>query len=59
MEYKIVTAKTTGELERRVNEYIREGWQPLGGVCAWSGGMMVMQARLQSFYPCLSVCIRG
>lgn len=44
MEYKTVTASNVGSLEKSVNEYLRHGWKPCGGVCAWSGGMMVMQA---------------
>lgn len=44
MNYKIITAGNVGTLERLVNEAIGQGWKPCGGVCAWSGGMMVMQA---------------
>ena len=25
---------------------IQKGWRPAGGVCAWSGGMMIMQAMV-------------
>jgi hypothetical protein len=44
MEYKIVSGKNIAELEAAVKRAIADGWKPLGGVCAWSGGMMIMQA---------------
>lgn len=31
-EYIIVHAEGTQPLTEKVNEYIKEGWQPLGGV---------------------------
>jgi uncharacterized protein DUF1737 len=33
MHYRIVEAKDTEGLEAEVNEMIRDGWTPLGGVC--------------------------
>jgi Domain of unknown function (DUF1737) len=33
MNYRIVEAKDTEGLETEVNEMIRDGWTPLGGVC--------------------------
>ncbi len=32
MQYDIVTAGTAAGLTAKVNMYINEGWQPLGGV---------------------------
>jgi hypothetical protein len=32
MHYRVVEAKDTEELETQVNEMIRDGWTPLGGV---------------------------
>ena len=33
MNYRVVEAKDTEGLEAEVNEMIRDGWTPLGGVC--------------------------
>jgi hypothetical protein len=44
MEYKVVSAENIDKLQRLVNESIREGWQPLGGVCAWTNGALLLQA---------------
>lgn len=44
MQYQIVAGKNIGQLQSAVRRAISEGWRPLGGVCAWSGGMLVMQA---------------
>ena len=32
MEYKVITTDHCDELENEVNEAIREGWKPQGGV---------------------------
>jgi len=32
MEYKILADTEPNLLEKRVNEHIQEGWQPLGGI---------------------------
>jgi len=32
MEYKVVVAKFSADLAKRVNESIAEGWSPQGGV---------------------------
>ena len=32
MEYTLVVKKTPSELKERVNEMIRDGWEPLGGI---------------------------
>ena len=33
MRYRIIEAKDTEGLEQDVNEHIRDGWRPLGGLC--------------------------
>lgn len=42
MEYRILTAGNTVDLEKKVREYISQGWTPQGGVSMIlnSGGMM-------------------
>jgi hypothetical protein len=32
MEYKVVLTSSTKEFEEKVNDLIRQGWEPLGGV---------------------------
>jgi len=32
-KYKILEMDDLVELENLVNEYMREGWRPLGGIC--------------------------
>lgn len=32
MNYRIVTAHSTEQLAKRVNEAVTEGWEPVGGV---------------------------
>lgn len=36
-EYMIIEEDSTVKLQEEVNVYIKEGWQPLGGVCAIYG----------------------
>jgi hypothetical protein len=36
MHYRVVEARDTEGLEADVNEMIRDGWTPLGGVCVVS-----------------------
>lgn len=31
--YEIITATKIGDLQDRVREKIRDGWQPSGGIC--------------------------
>jgi len=31
MDYKILTSGSPDQLTTRVNEYIKEGWKPIGG----------------------------
>ena len=33
MEYQVVSEQDRSKLETKVNELIREGWKPQGGVC--------------------------
>jgi Domain of unknown function (DUF1737) len=33
MRYRLIEAKDVEGLEQDVNEHIRDGWRPLGGVC--------------------------
>jgi Domain of unknown function (DUF1737) len=33
MRYRVIEAKDVEGLEQDVNEHIRDGWRPLGGVC--------------------------
>jgi hypothetical protein len=54
MEYMIITragpslmpnwAHLAGELSAAVNAAIRDGWQPLGGMCSCETGTVLMQA---------------
>ena len=46
MMYKIIAAANIGDLERLVNEAIRAGWKPQGGVCADGSYRLVMQAMV-------------
>ena len=32
MEYKVVAKKYVSELENAINELIKEGWEPQGGI---------------------------
>jgi hypothetical protein len=34
VDYKIVTAISISSLENKVITYIKEGWIPVGGICA-------------------------
>jgi hypothetical protein len=49
-EYKIVSALSPKELSDAVNEMIKEGWQPTGGICiaqvpsANEGGLVTFEA---------------
>jgi len=53
MEYKIVSGKgwmpdiAIKELEKVVNEMIKEGWEPIGGVVVISFNENVYQAMLK------------
>jgi len=43
MEYIIVARRELVDLEKAVNEFIQQGWRPVGGVSS-CGVMVVMQA---------------
>jgi hypothetical protein len=47
MKYKIISARNIGDLERLVNVALAQRWKPCGGIGAWGGGMMIMQAMVQ------------
>ena len=47
VKYKIVLGGSVAELEKRVNEAIAEGWQPLGGVADGQEGW-VYQAMVKA-----------
>lgn len=32
-EYTVATGRTHADLESRVNDLIKRGWQPIGGIC--------------------------
>ena len=41
MQYLIIEEDKRSRLEKRINEYIKQGWRPVGGVsvcCAFSAG---------------------
>ena len=42
MEYKIVNEYEQAVLEKKVNELIKQGWKPQGGIC-WSSGDSIMK----------------
>ena len=48
MEYIILSDSDFKELERKVNEKIKEGWQPIGGIDSnvFEGGLEYLQAMI-------------
>jgi hypothetical protein len=46
-EYRIVTAGSVEELERKVNRLIEKGWRVQGGVATVSVGFMCFQAMVR------------
>lgn len=46
VRYEIVTATTVQDLTAKVNDYISDGWQPVGGVC-------VMEEGVPAFYQAM------
>lgn len=49
MKYKIIEEIYIVDLEREVNAAIKQGWEPIGGVCidtAYCSGTSVCQAML-------------
>jgi len=40
MEYEIVVSSSTSELVRLVKQYLANGWEPCGGVCANSASVV-------------------
>ena len=47
VKYMIVTGGNPAELEKKVNEAMAQGWQPLGGVTGGKEGWM-FQALVQT-----------
>lgn len=47
MEYIILRAVTLPELEKKVNEYIKQGWRPQGGVTHYNTGTNHSQAMIK------------
>lgn len=45
MEYKIIIGIGTGDLERRINELLEQGWKPQGGIA--SDGRAFFQAMIK------------
>lgn len=43
MTYKVLTAKTTNALSRKVNDAIEDGWKPIGGIAISVVGESLIQ----------------
>lgn len=48
MEYQILESSHRGELASLFRAYVREGWEPQGGVAAISNGHGVVSLYLQA-----------
>jgi len=48
-EYTVITAAGTGNLIPLVNEKIKEGWQPIGGVCVSSAKTAINELTLFAY----------
>jgi len=44
IEYLIITENYTGDMTRRINDYIAAGWQPFGGIAYNSNRSYYSQA---------------
>lgn len=42
MEYTAILGDDGGEFKRRINEMIKDGWEPLGGISVASDGTGVL-----------------
>ena len=52
MKYKILRCGGIKELERKVNKYIRKGWQVIGGVSVCGGyGHAHFHQAIQKVHP--------
>jgi hypothetical protein len=52
--YHVITAKDTPDLDEEVMKYIKDGWKPQGGVCAFvtlSGHDYYCQAMVKDIEP--------
>lgn len=49
MKYQIVENQTRTGLEELVNSYLRDGWEPVGGVCfqLGAGWRLYLQALIK------------
>jgi len=50
MEYTIVKAFDLGEFTKLVNEHIKKGWKPQGGICVASLYTTFLQAMIRFPY---------
>ncbi|MFA4919733.1 MAG: DUF1737 domain-containing protein [Thermodesulfovibrionales bacterium] len=41
MEYRILLAYNSADLEKQVNDLLNQGWRPQGGLCLTSGNYYV------------------
>lgn len=46
MEYKILSDESGSRLQDEINEYLKEGWEPQGGIC-YSTGHFFYQALIK------------
>ncbi|MBE1534265.1 DUF1737 domain-containing protein [Actinomadura algeriensis] len=44
-QYHVVTGSNAGDLINAVNKLIKEGWQPLGGLCTNGAGYWQAMVR--------------
>lgn len=52
MQYKVILTDSVGSLERRVNDAIKQGWIPQGGIAVWSERTSpIMQAMIRPEEP--------
>lgn len=47
-DYKVIMRQSIDDLERMVNLFIDNGWEPTGGVSEWQGSFM--QAMIKKVY---------
>lgn len=49
MKYEVIYGRDIQELEKEVNEKLRIGWKPLGGVAVTDGGLVQAMIRDESY----------
>jgi hypothetical protein len=57
MEYTIVTDKSSNKLIELVNQYIKEGWKPIGGICVFTTEA-VINKRKAKIFSCYQAMIK-